>query len=56
MKPCDRCGAPVKADIHEEELGMCLDCSNEYFEHDHPECSWACMFNFWAGRKVNSDG
>jgi len=23
----------IPSDIHEEELGMCVDCSNEYFTH-----------------------
>lgn len=32
--PCDECGAPVKADIHAEELGMCVECSNEYYSHE----------------------
>jgi len=32
--PCDKCGEKVLADIHAEELGMCVDCSNEYFTHD----------------------
>ena len=36
-KGCDKCGEPVKADIHTEELGMCVECSNKYFDHDHPE-------------------
>lgn len=32
-KGCEKCGEPVKADIHAEELGMCVECSNDYFEH-----------------------
>ena len=32
-KPCDKCGEPVDKDIHKEELGMCVECSNAYFEH-----------------------
>ena len=36
-KGCDRCGEPVEASIHAEELGMCVECSNKYFDHDHPE-------------------
>jgi hypothetical protein len=31
--PCVECDAPVNADIHSEELGFCLDCSNDYWEH-----------------------
>lgn len=33
-KGCDRCGEPVKASIHAEELGMCLDCHTKYFDHE----------------------
>jgi hypothetical protein len=32
-KGCDKCGEPVLADIHKEELGMCVECSNAYFDH-----------------------
>lgn len=56
MKPCVRCETPVDAEIWEEELEMCLVCSHEYFDHDHPECSWGCVLNFWEGRKVTQDG
>jgi len=31
--PCNPCGIAVDTDIHAEELGMCVDCSNEYFTH-----------------------
>jgi hypothetical protein len=31
---CDKCGEPVKADIHAEELGMCVECSHAYFDHE----------------------
>ncbi len=34
FKECDKCGEPVKADIHKEELGMCVECSNAYFDHE----------------------
>lgn len=37
MKPCDTCGVMIDADIHAEELGMCVECSNEYFSHDDEE-------------------
>lgn len=33
-KGCVKCDVPVKADIHTEELGMCLFCSNKYFDHE----------------------
>ena len=32
--PCVDCGILIDADIHEEELGMCIDCSNKYWSHD----------------------
>jgi predicted nucleic acid-binding Zn-ribbon protein len=35
--PCVECGEPVDADIHAEELGFCLDCSNAYFDHSDEE-------------------
>jgi hypothetical protein len=34
LLPCDKCGDKIDADIHAEELGMCVDCSNEYFSHE----------------------
>ena len=33
MLPCIECLAPVPADIHGEELGLCLPCSNDYWGH-----------------------
>jgi hypothetical protein len=33
-KPCDDCQAPVDADVWEEELGMCIDCSDKYWSHE----------------------
>jgi len=32
--PCVDCGEPVDAEIHAEELGMCVECSNKYFDHE----------------------
>ena len=32
--PCNWCGAPVDSDIHEEEMGMCLSCSDAYWTHE----------------------
>ena len=34
MLPCDVCGEKIQADIHAEELGMCVDCSNRYYDHE----------------------
>ena len=38
-KGCEKCDEPVKADIHAEELGMCVECSNAYFDHSEEELS-----------------
>jgi hypothetical protein len=35
--PCNVCEEPVDAEIHPEELGMCIECSNKYFTHDDDE-------------------
>jgi hypothetical protein len=32
MKGCDKCGDLINADTHAEELGMCVECSHDYFE------------------------
>ena len=34
MRPCNDCGEPVDAEIFEEELGMCLECSNDFWGHE----------------------
>jgi sugar phosphate isomerase/epimerase len=31
-KPCVRCELPVDAEIFEEELGFCVDCSHLYWD------------------------
>lgn len=41
--PCDICSDPVPASIHADEMGMCLECSNLFWEHDHEDCSWSCV-------------
>ena len=33
MTPCDVCKVPISTDIHAEELGMCIECSTDYFNH-----------------------
>jgi hypothetical protein len=35
--PCIECATPVATDVHAEELGYCLDCSNAYFDHSDEE-------------------
>jgi len=37
MTVCDKCDSPISVDVHAEELGMCVDCSNEYFTHNDEE-------------------
>jgi hypothetical protein len=37
MTTCDKCDFPISVDVHAEELGMCVDCSNEYFTHNDEE-------------------
>lgn len=32
-KPCDNCGTAISADVHAEELGFCLTCSNNFWSH-----------------------
>lgn len=34
---CVYCATPVEHDTWFEELGMCLDCSNRYWEHEEME-------------------
>ncbi len=36
-KGCDKCGEPVLADIHKEELGFCIPCQHAYFDHSDEE-------------------
>lgn len=35
MTECDYCKILIDSDVYEEELGMCLDCSNAYWSHDY---------------------
>jgi len=37
LTPCDNCDQLIATDIHEEELGMCVNCSNDYFDHTDEE-------------------
>ena len=32
LRSCYKCGDFIDADVHTEELGMCVECSNDYFE------------------------
>ena len=38
MEPCVNCGVMIDAEIHAEELGMCVDCSHAYYTHDCETC------------------
>ena len=35
--PCDVCETLIDTEIHAEELGMCIDCSNDYFSQEQLE-------------------
>lgn len=52
MKPCKYCETPIDSEIYEAEMGMCLECSNAYYNHDHAGCSWACIATF-NGKETN---
>lgn len=32
--PCIECETPVDAEIHAEELGFCIPCQHDYFNHE----------------------
>jgi hypothetical protein len=32
--PCDVCETLIDTEIHAEEFGMCIDCSNDYFSQE----------------------
>ena len=32
--PCDVCETLIDTEIHAEELGMCVDCSHNYFSQE----------------------
>jgi len=33
LTPCNDCSELIATDVHEEELGMCVECSHAYFDH-----------------------
>ena len=33
VKPCQNCGVGVPSDVWAEELGFCVECQHEYFDH-----------------------
>jgi hypothetical protein len=37
LTECDKCDQLIATDVHEEELGMCVNCSNDYFDHTDEE-------------------
>lgn len=32
--PCLECSEPVSTNVWDAELGLCIDCSNDYFSHE----------------------
>jgi hypothetical protein len=34
LTPCDVCETPIDTEIHAEEFGMCVECSNDYFSQE----------------------
>lgn len=37
MLPCVWCDVPIDEDVWHEELGMCVDCSNDWYDHEDGE-------------------
>lgn len=35
--PCQTCGTPVDTDTWHEELGFCIPCQHDYFDHSDEE-------------------
>lgn len=35
--PCQTCGTPVDTDTWHEELGFCIPCQHDYFDHNDEE-------------------
>lgn len=47
MLPCKMCEVElITESVYEAEFGMCLECSDLYWSHDHDDCSWECMIRF----------
>jgi hypothetical protein len=38
LTPCDSCQTPIATDTHAEEFGLCVACSNDYFNHTCDKC------------------
>jgi hypothetical protein len=34
LTPCNECSTPISTEVHREELGLCLECSNKFWSHD----------------------
>jgi hypothetical protein len=34
LTPCNECSIPISTEVHREELGLCLECSNKFWSHD----------------------
>jgi formamidopyrimidine-DNA glycosylase len=35
--PCQTCGEPVDTDVWHEEMGYCIDCQHNAFDHSDEE-------------------
>ena len=45
LTPCDSCETPIDSDIHAEEFGLCVGCSNDYFNHTCDKCGSENVMN-----------
>ena len=36
--PCDNCQTLIPAEIHQEELGLCVNCSSDFYNHTCDKC------------------
>jgi len=53
MTPCRDCGTQVEAEIWAEELGFCLDCSNQYWGHyGNYDPKWGRLGKLASGGKA----
>lgn len=56
-KPCQFCGKPVDADVWAEEFGMCLECSNDYFNEELMDADMgAWQDRFMSSRNTRTVG
>lgn len=55
MVKCDYCETLMDEDVHAEESGMCLDCSNKFWSHsdDGHSCSWGCAASWYDDKEAS---